>query len=311
MIDYNDFTSLVDDLYKLETDTILFTGAGEPFLHPRINDMIKFVKSKNIKLQIFTNGTLIDKKTINTIIQSKTDELFISVSASNPKTYVKVHPRQRKDMFIKTENNIKNLVKQKNRKPNIVLLFVLCKDNYKDIIEMADWSFKLGVDSCRYQIAHNDYAKNIELNNKQKVYVRKQLKKVIQKYKGNRLHINPNILFQLENTKKDNEWYKTHFTNKGCYVGWFFSRLWADNMYSFCCIRKEVEHYKHRNSFFSLWNSKKYKKYRQAGKSFAKNNIELSENYYLIDKDCSHCGNYEVNEKVNDFFKQNKNLQGL
>jgi wyosine [tRNA(Phe)-imidazoG37] synthetase (radical SAM superfamily) len=309
MIDYNDFTKIVDDLECLRTDTILFTGAGEPFLHPKINDMIKYTNNK-FKIQIFTNGTKINKESSKLITNHSDIELYISVSASNPKTYKKVHPKQKKELFYECENNIKQLIdsreKNKNVKSIIVLLFVLCKDNYKDIEEMANWSNKLGVNSVRYQIAHNNDAKVIELNNNEKDIVRNKINKVIKKYENEKLHINPNIIFQLENTKKSNEWYNKHYQNKGCYVGWFFSRLWAEKTYSFCCIRKEVEHHNHKNSFDILWNSKKYKNYRNAAKSFGKINIELKKGYNLIDKDCSHCGNYEINEKVHRFLLDSK-----
>ena len=308
MINYRDFKNLVNDLARLSTDTILFTGAGEPFLHPKINDMIKFVKEKKIKLQIFTNGTIINEESAKTIIETETDELFISVSASNPITYVKVHPNQKEKLFFDSEKNIKRLIKLKKEKrkknPNIVLLFVICRDNYNDVIEMADWAFKLGVDSIRYQLAHNGDASEVELLDKQKEFVREKILKVKKKFKGTSLHINPNIFFQLENTDKNNEWYESHYEKKGCYVGWFFSRLWADNKISFCCIKKEVEHFKHKNSFWSLWKSQKYDKYRNAARSFGKENILLTQNYFLIDKDCSHCGNYEINEKVFNFFEE-------
>ena len=309
MIKFNDFKNIIDDLAKLKTDTVLFTGAGEPFLHPKINDMIKYVKSNDLKIQIFTNGTIIDEISAKNIVKTKTDELFISVSASNPDTYVNVHPKQKKELFFDCQRNIKRLVnlrnKKKQKKPNLVTLFVLCKDNYKDILEMARWSDELGVDSVRYQIAHNKDSKNIELNDSEKKYVRSQIKKVIEKYKNIRLHINPNILFQLENSKKNNEWYDGHYIKKGCYVGWFFSRLWADNIYSFCCIKKEVEHLNQKNSFELLWKSKKYSKFRDAASSGGKRNIELKKNYHLIDKDCSVCGNYEINEKIYNFLVKN------
>lgn len=309
MIEYNDFTNIIDDHYKLKTDTILFTGAGEPFLHPDISKMITYVKQKGIGLQIFTNGTKI--KDIKNIIDSKVDELFISVSASNPKTYKKVHPKQKKKIFFDCQNHIIELVKQRKNSniPNIVLLFVLCKDNYKDIIEMAKWADNLGVDSIRYQISHNSDAKNIELNNDEKVYVKSQIQEVLKTYKNQKLHINPNILFQLENSIINNEWYQGHFQKKGCFVGWFFSRLWADKMYSFCCIRKEIEHISNKNSFEILWKSNKYQTYRNSAKHFGTNNTKLKENYYLIDKDCNHCGNYEVNEKVYKFLKDSNLLK--
>ena len=296
------FRNLVDDLSALHTDTILFSGAGEPLMHPDVIEMIRYVKEKGMRLQLFTNGTLLTKEISETIVTSGADEIYISVSAGDEKTYVKVHPGTKKGMFRQVEDNIKQLVmikkENESKKPEIRMLFVLSKSNYSNVKQMADWSFSLGADNVRYQLSHNDAEKTIELTDAQRDRVRKDIESISKKY-SDKMHINKNIHFQLENTKDTIEWYND--PGSRCYIGWFFSRLWADDVYSFCCARKEVHSKKKR--FIDIWGSKHYASLRDAGKTFGKTNVELKRGYHLIDKDCSHCGNYELNEDISDYLK--------
>ncbi|NTV23612.1 MAG: hypothetical protein HGA85_04520 [Nanoarchaeota archaeon] len=204
---------------------------------------------------------------------------------------------------MKIEADLKDLIsKKKGNTPSLIMIFVLCKDNYRDISDMADWAFSIGANSVRFQLAHNDDAKIIELGDTEKRYVLTELEPVFAKYKD-RMHINGNILFQLKNANKSNDWYDSAVSD-GCFVGYLFSRIWGDGNISFCCIDKRVEHLKHRSSFEYIWKSRRYIGMRSAARSGGKENIQLKPGYRLIDKDCSHCGNYETNEKAKRFLQE-------
>jgi wyosine [tRNA(Phe)-imidazoG37] synthetase (radical SAM superfamily) len=308
MIKFNLFKKVVDDLARLQTDTILFTGAGEPLMHPDIAEMIRYVKDRNMKLQIFTNGTLIIKKIADTIVDCKADEIFVSPSASNEKTYMKVHPKQKPELFYKLEKNIiylSSLKKQKkSTQPKIFILFILNKENYNELLEMVRWSKKIGGDFVRLQLAHNDDAKEMELSNEERRSVREKMHEAKALAQNLKISIDDNIFIQLDGTKKSNEWYKEVF-KKGCFVGWNFSRLWADGDVSFCCIKKKVKNIKDSGNFLDLWNSGHYSNYRSAARKYdPKTNIKLGKDYHLMDKDCQHCGNMEVNEAAYDDLKR-------
>ena len=53
-MDWDKFTTVVDKLQDHEDITL--TGWGEPFLHPRIFDMIAYCKEKGHKVMITSNG---------------------------------------------------------------------------------------------------------------------------------------------------------------------------------------------------------------------------------------------------------------
>ena len=53
--------TLIEDLSRLGTKEIYLSGAGEPFLHSDIIEIIELIKMKELKLNIITNFTLIDE----------------------------------------------------------------------------------------------------------------------------------------------------------------------------------------------------------------------------------------------------------
>jgi radical SAM protein with 4Fe4S-binding SPASM domain len=73
------------DLFKKIIDTnpqltcIILTRNGEPFLHPRIFDMIAYARRKKIYVNLYTNGLLLDENKINNIFKSDLSEINFSM----------------------------------------------------------------------------------------------------------------------------------------------------------------------------------------------------------------------------------------
>lgn len=59
MIDFDKFKEVIDGALTLGLETICFSG-GEPFLHPNIAEMVKYVFSKGLKSYIYTSGISFD-----------------------------------------------------------------------------------------------------------------------------------------------------------------------------------------------------------------------------------------------------------
>lgn len=58
---------IIDKLEKNRVFSIVFSG-GEPFLHPEIDSVIKYLSQKKFKVTILTNGTLISENLIRFIL---------------------------------------------------------------------------------------------------------------------------------------------------------------------------------------------------------------------------------------------------
>ncbi len=65
-------------------------GIGEPLNNPRIVEMVKICKSKNIYTEFVTNGTLLNEKKSGELIDSGLDKLFISLDSIRPENYESV-----------------------------------------------------------------------------------------------------------------------------------------------------------------------------------------------------------------------------
>lgn len=83
-MNYEHFKACVIDMtkFKSKIKTLRFVGIGEPLLHPRIDDMIRFAKKKDIaeKVEIITNGTLINRNVAKILVDSGLDRIVISLN---------------------------------------------------------------------------------------------------------------------------------------------------------------------------------------------------------------------------------------
>ena len=62
----------------------------------------------------FSNGLTVEKNMSENIIKYGLDEIWFSVPAATPQTYVKVCPSKEKEDFYKIRNNISYLCRLKN-----------------------------------------------------------------------------------------------------------------------------------------------------------------------------------------------------
>ncbi len=87
------------------------TGGGEPLLHSQMISLIEYAKSKEVKVGLITNGSLLTKPTVDRLLDAGTDAIEISADAADGETYIKV----RKGLdFDKLVQNVEYLVSHRN-----------------------------------------------------------------------------------------------------------------------------------------------------------------------------------------------------
>jgi len=113
---------------------------NEPFLDPFIFERIKYLKSKGVRVQLFSNGSVIDSEKIEKILESELDEIIFSIDGAKKETYESI---RRGLVFGKTITNILNLIKRKKdlglEKPKIKLNFVKQKLNEGELKEFRSF----------------------------------------------------------------------------------------------------------------------------------------------------------------------------
>lgn len=126
---------------------IFFGGFGEPLSHPDLPEMVKQAKSAGAKVELISNGILLDEKMAKTLIELKLDRLWISIDGADPSSYEDVRLGNELPGIL---TNIKRLNSLKfsyeGSKPELGITFVAMKRNIKDLPSMIKLSYDLRAD---------------------------------------------------------------------------------------------------------------------------------------------------------------------
>ncbi len=77
---YDIFTKILATMPR-NVQSIMFGGMGEPLLHARIFDMINACKAQGHKVELITNGALLQEESIAKLLHCKLDKLWISLDS--------------------------------------------------------------------------------------------------------------------------------------------------------------------------------------------------------------------------------------
>lgn len=147
---------------------IHFALYGEPLLNPNLVDIVKVIKSRNLKCQIVTNGYFLNEKMINNLIDARLDKIKVSFQGTNKERYEFWRNNEHYDLIVK---HIKMLVKIRDQKGSDLFIQVgtSSADDTEDelndfvaywgnIVDHAYWNY-----TSLLHIADNPKLKEIEI----------------------------------------------------------------------------------------------------------------------------------------------------
>ena len=91
---------------------VLFSGFGEPFLHPEFINMLNQIKRYNTFVYCFTNGLLMNEEMGRALVNSGMDMINISFGGATKETYEKIRGIDGFDTVI---NNLQYITEYKNK----------------------------------------------------------------------------------------------------------------------------------------------------------------------------------------------------
>ena len=141
---------IIDDCVDMNVRAIEFTGGGEPTVHPNHVEIFKKVLDSGLQLALITNGNLMRKGFIDTILRASWCRF--SIDAGTAETYSKMREVS-KNTFNKVLKNIENLAKARNQNKDSHLVlgtsFIVTEENHEEIYDCAKKVSCLGVDNLR------------------------------------------------------------------------------------------------------------------------------------------------------------------
>lgn len=166
---------MVEELISLKVDSVLLVGeGGEPIIHPYFNTFSRKLLDANIKLGIYTNGSIPKKSIIKTL--DRFDFVRISLNAGTQDTHKKIHRYRGNIMF---DNVLKFIKSVSSANQNSVgVSFVILKENIHEIYEAAKLTKENGANYIEFKPAYlSDYSIDKELYKNNLLKLRKQIDK--------------------------------------------------------------------------------------------------------------------------------------
>ena len=216
---------------------------GEPFLNKSLPDLISEAKKYKIYTSISTNGHFLNEENCRKIINSKLDELIISLDGISSETYLKY--RKGGDLG-KVMNGITRLIEEKNKLrspyPLITVQFIVFIHNEHEIPELINWCKVAKIDRLSLKSAQiNDFGDG---------------------------SIEPSSIEKYSRYKADNNGkyiMKGHLRNH-CFRQWSSAVFSWDGQMTTCCYDKDLQ-FSPGNiddaSLRDLWNGGKLQHFRK------------------------------------------------
>ncbi|MCM8784038.1 MAG: radical SAM protein [Candidatus Omnitrophica bacterium] len=309
---------VIDDCLKMGgLKQIKLVGGGEPFMHPDILKIIRYIKEKKkeIEIDINTNFTLVDKRIAQELMDLEVDSLTVSLWAGDAITYTKTHPNKNKETFYQIKGVLNYLGEKKKNKPYIKIYNVIFNHNFQEIERMIDFAIEVKAEDIQF-VPLDPIPERTDcllLNQEERKELLKRLSLIKQyydpithryNYNGKSIVITafPEFLRRIEDIDLETG---THDINKietiPCYVGWLFARIMATGNVVPCCKgHRLVLGNVYEKNFYKIWNSEIYNQFRYKAKNLSKKDVYFSQigNQANLETGCYNCDNLWQNEPI-------------
>ena len=237
------FKQTIDEL----ADTLLyliFYFQGEPYLHPKFLDLVKYASKKGIYTATSTNAHYLTDITAKQTIESGLDRMIISIDGTTQEVYEQYRVGGNLDKVIEGTKKIVHWKKAlKSKTPHIIFQFLVVKPNEHQLEDVKLMAKELGVDEVAFKTAQiYDYENGSSLIPTIDKYARYE-----QKSDGK---------YQIKNKLLDNCWKMWH----SCVITW-------DGLVVPCCFDKDAEYRMgdlKNKTFKQVWQSEPYQEFRKS-----------------------------------------------
>lgn len=237
-------------------------GMGEPLLNRELIPMLKLGESKNIKMSLTTNGSLLSGKAAHSLADLKNTSINVSIDGASAQTFEQIRVGSKFDVVCKNIKEFMDLVDHEN-KSSINAWMVLTKRNYHEAEDVVKLVKELGLRSLTLQVFINDwgkddlseYAGSISLISDNAFS--KQLNQVLSRVKETAAKEDIDLRIY------DGDFYTE---SRICSWPWKSSYICSNGDVVPCCMLADSDTVKMGNvfeeEFKEIWNSEKYKDFR-------------------------------------------------
>ncbi len=139
------FYKIIDEAASIGVEKISFSGWGEPLIHPKIIEFLKYAKKKDLEILLNTNGFFLPKY-VEALYDIGVDNITVSVDADDDNVYKLI---RRGGDLVRIINGLLRIKELKIRdnalKPEVHIQFTINRYNYRNLLPVTRLAYKLGV----------------------------------------------------------------------------------------------------------------------------------------------------------------------
>lgn len=124
--------------------TVDFTGWGEPLLHPRIFEMIRAAKTRGCVTSMTSNGTALNERNSESLIDSGLDRLAVSVDGVRPETYNAIRVGSSFDRIQTNISRLSRIIGQRRSGMELAIAYTLQECNADELDMALPWTASVG-----------------------------------------------------------------------------------------------------------------------------------------------------------------------
>ena len=156
---YELFCRLVDGFPALTE--LHLQGLGEPLMHPRFFDMVRYASSRGIEVSTNTNMTVLSERRAEECVASGLARVHASLDGASAETYEFIRVRAR---FERVLRNLRHLAEAKARlrgaRPEIRLVAVAMRRNLDELPALVRLAHELGIAHVSVQHLCHDFGES-------------------------------------------------------------------------------------------------------------------------------------------------------
>lgn len=145
-MEWSSYTGLIDTLAPFLFQVRLH-GLGEPTLHSRLPEMVRYAHRKGIYTNFHTNGHFLDRHTTDALLASGLDEINVAIDGMSEETY---RSYRRGGNLERVRTGIERMCSARRElgrgTPRINLQFLVMSQNEHEIGELYSFASRTGVE---------------------------------------------------------------------------------------------------------------------------------------------------------------------
>lgn len=269
----------IEEAAVLGTTRVLFSGGGEPLLHPDVYTILQHCANLDLKVTLISNLSV---ARLPRLLRHPPEKILANCSAATEGTYLATHPNRRSGAWQRFKATVRALAERSQ----VTLVFVVTRHNIAEVDDVLTLASELGAARVQYKLA--DLSGSLtcaSITETDRVELRSSLTELATRARALGIETTLDAFErELAGARQGLEFVQ----RVGCYVGWYYARIGADGAVYACCKNVPIGHLA-RASFSEIWRGEAYGRFRD---------LTRARDFTQWSRACSACGNLSLNVRA-------------